>query len=62
MNLTKIPCVKCGNEITGGFYNAPSGPHCCDCWENKVDKKTKNSEVKKAAERVIAIACGLKRP
>lgn len=33
--METIKCVKCGKEISGGYYNAPSGPHCPDCWEQR---------------------------
>ena len=36
-----ITCIKCGKELTDGFYNTPVGPHCCDCWENKTSATAK---------------------
>lgn len=30
-----LKCKKCRKEITGGFYNAPDGAYCCECWDKK---------------------------
>ena len=34
-----LTCSKCHKEIKGGFYAAPSGAVCCNCWENKTPQK-----------------------
>lgn len=39
----ELRCKKCGKSIKGGSYNAPDGPFCIDCWENKISKKLKRS-------------------
>jgi DNA-directed RNA polymerase subunit RPC12/RpoP len=39
--MRKTICTKCGKEIKGGFYNAPSGVHCKECWEKKPEKERK---------------------
>lgn len=33
--MKQITCAQCGKEIDGGYYNAPGGPHCPDCWEQR---------------------------
>nr|DAP11242.1 MAG TPA: hypothetical protein [Caudoviricetes sp.] len=37
-----LTCSKCHKEIKGGFYAAPSGAVCCNCWENKTPQKVKD--------------------
>ena len=32
----ELRCKSCGKQIKGGCYNAPDGPFCVDCWENKI--------------------------
>ena len=39
-----MKCCKCGKEIKGGYYNAPSGLYCTDCWESKPSKSRKKEE------------------
>lgn len=41
-----MKCTKCNKEIKGGYYNAPSGISCIECWE-KVPAKQKE-EMEKA--------------
>lgn len=37
-------CCRCGKEIKGGYYNAPSGLYCPDCWERKPKQSRKEEE------------------
>jgi len=50
----KVTCIRCGTLIKGGYYNAPSGPHCPACWENK-PAKTIKAETTKALSRLASI-------
>lgn len=47
-------CKKCNKELTGGFYNAPSGAFCTKCWENK-SEVFKNRELKTALKQKATI-------
>ena len=37
-------CCRCGKEIKGGYYNAPSGLYCPKCWESKPKQSRKEEE------------------
>lgn len=56
-----LKCCKCGVEIKGGFFNAPSGVHCCDCWENKVPESRKNKELKQSLTELAAIGIAVNK-
>lgn len=57
--MKTLKCTRCGKEIKGGFYNAPSGASCCECWE-KVPKKEKDKELNKALSKLASIGRNLK--
>lgn len=45
MEKKTITCCLCGKEIKGGFYNAPSGVYCPNCWEHKPKSERKKEEI-----------------
>lgn len=57
----ELRCKKCGKSIKGGSYNAPDGPFCIDCWENKISKKSKKEYEKQSLNRLQAIGMGFKK-
>ncbi len=57
--MKTLKCTRCGKEIKGGFYNAPSGASCCECWD-KVPQKEKNKELEKALSKLASIGRNLK--
>ena len=36
---TGTKCRKCGEEISGGYYNTPDGIYCTECWEKETKEK-----------------------
>ena len=56
----ELQCKRCGRPIKGGCYNAPDGPFCVDCWENKISEKAKKDYEKQALKRLQAIGFGFK--
>lgn len=62
MNLmnNELQCKRCGKPIKGGFYNAPDGPFCVDCWDKKISEKAKKDYEKQALKRLQAIGLGFK--
>ena len=63
MNLmdNKLQCKRCGKPIKASCYNAPDGPFCVDCWENKISEKTKKNYEKQALKRLQAVGIGFKK-
>jgi hypothetical protein len=57
--MRKLTCTKCGKEIKGGFYNAPSGAHCQQCWENKPQKE-REKEVNNALGSLASLGKRIK--
>ena len=55
----ELQCKRCGKPIKG-CYNAPDGPFCVDCWENKISEKVKKDYEKQALKRLQAIGLGFK--
>ena len=56
----ELRCKSCGKQIKGGCYNAPDGPFCVDCWENKISEEVKKDYEKQALKRLQAIGLGFK--
>lgn len=47
-------CCRCGKEIKGGCYNAPSGLYCPKCWESN-PKQFRKEEEKLALNKGLLI-------
>jgi hypothetical protein len=60
MALKPLICCKCGIEIKGGFFNAPSGVHCCDCWLKKTPRAVRDKVYKDALKVMATIGKSFK--
>ncbi|WP_455601524.1 hypothetical protein [Bacteroides rodentium] len=56
----ELQCKRCGKPIKGGFYNAPDGPFCVDCWDKKISEKIKKDYEKQALKRLQTIGISFK--
>lgn len=58
--MKDLKCCKCKQVIKGGFYNAPSGAHCCQCWD-KMPQKSKDNAFVETLKCLAAVGASINK-
>jgi len=48
-------CTKCGCNITGGFYNRPSGVQCANCGSMRENRERLVTEMNNSAASMLKL-------